>query len=659
MKVSIHIEPPFDRIVAKRILSLFPNADCIVVGGHTADLYIVDVRHIKNVPYQAAAYVWPDGYRTAGKRKKPEIIEAEEEVEVERPTYDYGISPIIEGLNYAEERTVVAVDTETEGLGDGAELLGLSYSGEPRFARYSVGTHEEIQSMASSMGLSVELVWHNAQFDLRHINNYEAGHNDTMVMAWLCGFQPGTLSLEKLALTVLNEKHLSFTDMGYDFKKITGRDIPVEDMARKSCGDADHTFRLYTHFEARLKELGIWKPLYKDVEIPLIPILMKMKDRGLKVDRQALEAKRTQTIKNLEVLDHTLTQAGFNFNRGAPEQLSDYLFNVLKLPVQKATKKKGNPAIDRASLKALESYDPHIGLILLERELKKQLSTFLNMEGDEVHANFNQCTSPDEKARDTDKAGGTVTGRLSSSNPNLQQIPLGFREIYVPRPGYVFVGADYSQAELRIASFAAGEERMLRAFREGRSVHEETAQAIGSDKALGKKLNFTVIYGGGVQKVQEETGFAYRDAEDVIYRFFSAYPSLEEYIETTKQQARRTGLTRSLPPCNRVRFLPDINSGSLRLRAEAERQAVNTVIQGTCADIGKSAMIDLDALSPLYDAHLVLAIHDELVYEVPESKAEEWLDLMMAVMVNTTYKPQGLILEADGHIGRNWKELKG
>ncbi len=652
MRVVVLIDEPDCLQLTAEVQKAFPIADSIQYGGE-GEVYFTDIEHFGYVPEGARAYIWPDGYEKKGKRKKPEQSVLRGTVALVRQKHDY-YTEEIENLAWdagilrhvlPEPGGPVALDTETVGLED-TTLLGLSISGKEGSGLYiPVLTPEDryyVKKLATELASRYQIIWHNAPFDLRVVGNYGAYSHDTRVMAWLLSHK--LQSLEELTKVVLGERHLTFKDL-FGTDKVDIMQLPPDQLALKSCGDVDHTLRLFNTFKPQLESWGMWSPLYTDIEMPLVPILMKMKDRGIEVDPARREAMRGVVQSQLDNLGGVLASLGMDFDRRSYEQMSDYLYNKRGFPVLKSTG-TGRPAVDEFVLKQLEHMDPAITVLLMERGLQKQLSTFLSGEEDVVHATFNQCNAE--------------TGRLSCSSPNLQQEPEPFRAMYRAREGYTLVGMDYNQMEMRIMAHASGDPALVEGYRTpGWSIHEDTMKRLGISKKLAKAVNFGIPYGAEEYTVSEKTGLSMEEAKAVLKLHREGYPTLHRHMADERQFALQNGYMRTLPPVGRVRQFPKLRlPGATALHKEALREAVNMPIQGTNADITKAAMIELDPIAKQFGAHLLLQIHDELVYEVPDMVVEEWIPLQESFMTRPRIRPEGLEMKVDVHVGKYWSDLK-
>ncbi|KGQ20947.1 DNA polymerase I [Thermus filiformis] len=419
--------------------------------------------------------------------------------------------------------------------------------------------------------------------------------------------------------------------------------------------------RLFQNLFPRLSEKLLW--LYQEVERPLSRVLAHMEARGVRLDVPLLEALSFELEKEMERLEGEVFRlAGHPFNLNSRDQLERVLFDELGLTPVGRTEKTGKRSTAQGALEALRGAHPIVELILQYRELSKLKSTYLDPlprlvhpRTGRLHTRFNQTA--------------TATGRLSSSDPNLQNIPvrtpLGqrIRKAFVAEEGWLLLAADYSQIELRVLAHLSGDENLKRVFREGKDIHTETAAwMFGLDPALvdpkmrraAKTVNFGVLYGMSAHRLSQELGIDYKEAEAFIERYFQSFPKVRAWIERTLEEGRTRGYVETL--FGRRRYVPDLASRVRSVREAAERMAFNMPVQGTAADLMKIAMVKLfPRLKPL-GAHLLLQVHDELVLEVPEDRAEEAKALVKEVMENAY--PLDVPLEVEVGVGRDWLEAK-
>ncbi len=490
---------------------------------------------------------------------------------------------------------------------------------------------------------------HNVKYDLAVLERagvHVAGIAfDTMIAEWLANPTSKNLGLKALAWARLKQEMTPITDLiGRGKQQVTMRAVPVAQVAAYACADVDMTHRLVAILEAELKEKQLWR-LFTEVEMPLVPVLAAMEMAGVRLDTAFLAQMSAELAARLEKLDARIQEmVGYTFNVNSPQQLSDALFKKLGLPAQGLRKtQSGHYSTAADVLERLRGKHPVIDVILEQRELAKLKSTYVdalpalvNPRTGRLHTSYNQT--------------GTVTGRLSSSEPNLQNIPIRtelgrqVRRAFVAEPGWQLISADYSQVELRIMAHISGDEGLLGAFARGEDIHASTAAAIlgvplaqvtPDMRRLAKTVNFGLSYGQTAYGLAQATGLTQAEAEDFIKAYFERFPKVREYIDTTKALATRQGYVETL--LGRRRYFPELLPGSRadhNVRLAAERMAINAPIQGTAADIIKIAMIRLHrALRERnLGARMILQVHDELVVEASDEEVDSVAPLMREVM---------------------------
>ena len=477
-------------------------------------------------------------------------------------------------------------------------------------------------------------VGQNIKYDMKVLANYgievKGPLFDTMIANYL--IQPEMRhNMDILAETYLHYKTIHIDELigprGKQQKSM--RDLPPSAVYEYAAEDADVTLRLKNVLEAKLKEVGAEK-LFFELEMPLVPVLAEMERNGVCLDTNSLqETSKAFTLRMHEKEERIYQLAGETFNISSPKQVGDILFGKLKI-IEKAKKTKtGQYVTSEEVLQQLRHKHEIVNEILDYRALKKLLSTYVdvlptlvNPKTGKIHTSFNQTV--------------TATGRLSSSDPNLQNIPVRgedgkeIRKAFIPEPGCLFFSADYSQIELRVMAHLSGDENMIEAFREGYDIHAATAAKIykkgieevsRDERTKAKRANFGIIYGITVFGLAERLDIERAEARQLIDGYFETFPQVKEYMEAAKEKARQLGYAETL--YHRRRYLPDINSRNNTVRSFAERNAINAPIQGTAADIIKVAMIRIHRR--FKDAYLrsklILQVHDELNFSVyPEEK---------------------------------------
>ena len=569
-------------------------------------------------------------------------------------------------------------DTETTSTNQmQAELVGLSFSTAPGRAWYIPVGHKDGPQLSLEEVLAelkpileapqIAKTAHNGNYDFAVVGNYGITPRnldfDTMIAAHILGRK--ALGLKNLALDILDVDMARITELiGTGKKQTTMAQVPIEKAMEYACSDADMTGRLRTVLEEDLRREGFWD-LFSQVEMPLLPVLVSMQRDGVALDAGALhEMSRdlNEQVKQLEV--HIYDLVGHVININSPQQLSDLLFNELRLPRTKRT--KTGYSTDANSLDALKGQHPVIDRILEYRQLSKLKSTYvdalpqmINPLTGRLHTIYNQT--------------GSATGRVSSSDPNLQNIPvrteLGrqVRKAFTAgnSPDWLLLSADYSQIELRVLAHLSQDRGLVEAFLRGEDVHSATAslmydvpidEATSDMRRIAKILNFGVIYGLSPYGISQQTEFSPDEGQRFIEAYFTKYPGIQQYIQSIKEQVRDVGYVATV--LGRRRYLPDINASNHNVRQTAERAAVNMPIQGAAADIIKLAMIRVHSRlqEEALRARMLLQVHDELVFEVPIEEVEPLKEIVYQEM------PRALELtvplKVDVKMGYNWGDLE-
>ena len=486
---------------------------------------------------------------------------------------------------------------------------------------------------------------------------------DTMVASYLLNPSKMNHNLDDLAFEHLSHKTISLTDLlGSGKKKITMREIPLEEISRYSCEDSDVTLRLKKVFEGELFKKELDK-LFREIELPLIDVLCRIEENGVKIDVEFLKKTSKSTEKELSgIVANIYKMAGEEFNINSPKQLSEILFEKLGLPVIKKT--KTGVSTDVSVLERLSVAHPLPKELLRYRELTKLKSTYIdalpeliNPKTKRLHTSFNQTV--------------TATGRLSSSNPNLQNIPIKtaegreIRKAFIGDKGNLIVAADYSQIELRILAHLSEDEQLITAFEEEMDIHAHTASLVfGVDekdvtsemRSNAKAVNFGIVYGMSAFGLSRSLAIDPASAQDFIDAYFERYPRVKIYMEEKIEEARDMGYVTTL--FNRRRYIPEIRTGNMKEQQQAERIAINTPIQGSAADLIKIAMvnIDRDLKEEGFSSMMILQVHDELVFEVPKKE----LDAMCALIKK---RMEGAVklqvpVKVGVKYGKNWLETK-
>ena len=582
-------------------------------------------------------------------------------------------------LNRLSAAKSFAFDLETTSLNVmSAQIVGISLSPAPGEAYYipigHVGWTEVKQLPLDQVisGLKPILedttsakLAHNGKYDTTvlaengiKVNNLTF---DTMVAAHLLGEK--SLGLKTLAFSKLGIEMTPIDALiGSGRKQISMSQVEVKQAADYACADADVTGQLAELLRPELHQQGLWQ-LFSEVEMPLVPVLVTMERNGVALDTEPMRQMSHRLGEQLLKLEEEIYGSiGHHFNINSPQQLSSVLFEELKLPP--ARKTKGGYSTGASVLEELRGVHPVIEFILNYRQLSKLKSTYIdslpnliNPKTGRVHTSFNQTR--------------TATGRLSSSEPNLQNIPIRgkegkeIRRAFIAPAGSCLLAGDYSQIDLRALAHLSQDSCLSAAFRQDEDVHAATAtQLFGVDasqvtkdmRRLAKTVNFGVIYGMSDYGLQQATELSREEAAQFITSYFEKYPGVREYLECTKEQARKQGYVQTL--LGRKRFIPEINSPNRQIREAAERMAINMPVQGTSADIIKVAMINLhqEMGKRQLKSKLLLQVHDELVFEVPQDELETMRQMVPQVM--STALTLSVPLKVDIKTGNNWGEMR-
>jgi DNA polymerase-1 len=513
---------------------------------------------------------------------------------------------------------------------------------------------------------------HNSKYDLTVLARYGVQVKglafDTMIAEWLADPASRNLGLKNLAWTRLGVEMKPITDLiGTGKRQLTMAQVPIAQVASYACSDVDMTHRLVKVLEPELRQKELWS-LFTEVEMPLVPVLAEMEMRGVKLDVDYLREMSRQLHEQLSALEREIQEmVGYPFNVNSTQQLSDALFIKLGLSAQGIRKtESGHYSTSADVLEKLRGQHPVIGLILEHRELSKLKSTYVdalpllvNKRTGRVHTSYNQT--------------GTVTGRLSSSDPNLQNIPVRtdvgreVRRAFVAEEGSVLLAADYSQVELRILAHISQDKGLLDAFRRGEDIHASTAatifgvpldQVTREMRRVAKMINFGLSYGMSSYGLAQRTGLSQKEADHFIKTYFVNYPKVKVYMEKIKREAAQRGYVETL--LHRRRYFPELQRPNVAgsLKRAAEREAINMPIQGSSADIIKIAMIRLHrALKERgLRSGMILQVHDELVLEVPEGELGVVAPLVKSIMEGAFQLDAPL--KVDMKVGKNWLEME-
>lgn len=587
-----------------------------------------------------------------------------------------------EWLARLQAAPLFAFDTETTSLDYmEARVVGVSFAIEPGKAAYVPFGHDYLGAPvqlteAVVLGKLKPLledptrlkVGQNLKYDrnvlLNHGIELQGIAYDTMLESYVLNSTASRHDMDSLARRYLNVETISFEDIaGKGVKQLTFNQIELEQAAPYAAEDADITLRLHQALWGKLSaEPGLAK-VFREIELPLLPVLARMERLGTTIEPKLLHQQSQEIevrLAELEKQAHEL--AGQEFNLSSPKQLGEILFTKLGLPIIKKTPKGAPSTAEEVLAELAETYElpqllmEHRGLAKLKSTYTDKLPLMIKPQTGRVHTSYHQAVA--------------ATGRLSSTDPNLQNIPVRneqgrrIRQAFIPCAGYKLVAADYSQIELRIMAHLSGDKGLLTAFAEGKDIHKATAaevfgvalDAVTSDmRRSAKAINFGLIYGMSAFGLAKQLGIGRAEAQKYMDLYFERYPGVLEYMERTRQQADAQGYVETL--FGRRLYLPDIKSRNAGLRKAAERAAINAPMQGTAADIIKRAMINVDGwIRGIEDQsiRMLMQVHDELVFEIREEKLEEYIALIKEKMSGAAELDVPLVVEAG--TGDNWDQ---
>ncbi|MGA8260570.1 MAG: DNA polymerase I [Arenicellales bacterium] len=592
-----------------------------------------------------------------------------------------GMTQLQDWIGALRNAALISIDTETTSLqAMCAELVGISFSVETGRAAYVPLAHDYPDAPAQlDRGQVLEAlrpilesddrpkVGQNLKYDYivlaRNGVALDGIVYDTMLESYVLDSVANRHDLDTLSLKYLGHRTISYQDVaGKGKSQITFNEVPLEAAADYAAEDADVALRLHHVLWPRLEKEDRLKELFEKIEMPLLPVLAAMEQNGVRIDAAMLAEHGKELARQMDELEQkAYTLAGTAFNIGSPKQIQEVLYDRLELPVLRKTP-KGQPSTAENVLQELAIYYELPQVILEHRALSKLKSTYtdklpelVNPRTGRIHTSYHQAVA--------------ATGRLSSSDPNLQNIPVRtaegrrIREAFVPEEGNVLLAADYSQIELRIMAHLSQDEGLVKAFRQGEDVHRATASEIfgvGLDEVSddqrrrSKAVNFGLIYGMSSYGLSQQLRVPRNEAQQYIDLYFSRYPGVRDFMDHTRSDAREKGYVETL--FGRRLYVPDIKASNFNRRQYAERTAINAPMQGTAADIIKMAMLAVSDWIAGHDPRIkmIMQVHDELVFELPEASADEARDRIRALMSDVV--ALDVPLEVDAGTGRNWVE---
>jgi DNA polymerase-1 len=584
-------------------------------------------------------------------------------------------------LRKLQQAELFAFDTETTSLNySDAQIVGVSFAIQVGQAAYIPLAHDypdvpaQLDREAVLTALKPLLedankakLGQNLKYDAHVLANHgiqlRGIAHDTMLQSYVLNSTATRHNMDDLAKHYLGIDTIHYEDVaGKGAKQIGFQEVAIETAAEYACEDADITLRLHQTLSQQLQQQASLWALYQDIEMPLVDVLTRIEANGVLIDSAMLDQQSLELANRMVGIEqqaHDL--AGSAFNLSSPKQIQEILFERQNLPILKKTP-KGQPSTDESVLQELALDYPLPKLIIDHRSMSKLKSTYtdklpqqVNNKTGRVHTSYHQAVA--------------ATGRLSSSDPNLQNIPIRseegrkIRQAFIAAPGYKIVAADYSQIELRIMAHLSGDAGLLAAFSQGVDVHSATAAEV-FDVPLGsvtndlrrsaKAINFGLIYGMSAFGLAKQLGLSRDKAQAYINLYFERYPGVKQYMDDIREQAKQNGYVETL--FGRRLYLPDINARNAAQRQYAERTAINAPMQGTAADIIKLAMLACDQWlnDSGVDAKMIMQVHDELVFEVAESQLESCMTKIREIMSNAAELHVPLLVEVG--VGENWDE---
>ena len=616
------------------------------------------------------------GFRTLVAEYAPTIHTSTTDYAMVQSTNDLEI--LLDAVRSAGRCSLHVLADSTQAIR--APLVGVALSVAPGHGRYVPLGHRTL-SGAPDLDLTAALelmravfadpavrkIGHDLKFDkmvlARHDVPLDGLDVDTMIVSYLLDATRSNHRLEELTLEHTGYKAIVSEELlGRGAKALLYGDLPPDAVVEYACERSDMTLQLAGRL-APLLEAASLEALYTDLELPLIPVLASIEDAGVLIDTDVLNKMSEQRAGELATLQHDIYElAGLEFNINSPKQLSEVLFEKLQLPTSKRTGKTRVASTSIAVLEELALIHDLPRKVLDWRSLQKLKGTYIdalpllvNPDTGRVHSSFNQAVA--------------ATGRLSSSDPNLQNIPIRtalgreIRGAFVAAPGHVLISADYSQIELRVLAHLSEDDSLVAAFKRGDDIHDQTAlRVFGPDSGLdpherrrrAKIVNYALLYGKTAFTLAKDIGVTQQSAQAFIDAYFDGFPNVRRYIDDTIGRARETGVVTTM--FGRRRRVPELTSRNGQIRAAAERATVNLPIQGTAADILKRAMIDIHTNLPS-DAAMILTVHDELLFEVPDETAESAVAFVRDRMESVV--ALAVPLTVDVGVGRSWKDAKG
>lgn len=584
-------------------------------------------------------------------------------------------------LKNLQQAESFAFDTETTSLEYmNAEVVGVSFAIEPNNAAYVPFVHDYpgapkqlsrdtvLQQLKPLLeDENKKKIGHHIKYDINVLGNHGITLRgiafDSMLESYVLDSVSNRHDMDTIALKYLGEKTVTFEEIaGKGVKQLTFNQIALEQAGPYAAEDADITLKLHQTLWPQLKDNEGLTHIFTQIEMPLVPVLSRIERNGVLIDANLLQQHSKElAARLLELETQAYQEANSVFNLSSPKQLQNILYDKLGLPILEKTP-TGQPSTSESALQELALTYSLPKIILEYRSLSKLKSTYTDRLPEQINAHTGRVHTSYHQA-------AVATGRLSSSDPNLQNIPIRteegrrIRQAFIAPPGYKIIAADYSQIELRIMAHLSQDPGLLNAFTQGLDIHKATAaeildipldQVTSEQRRNAKAINFGLIYGMSAFGLAKQLGISRQEAQDYMDRYFARYPQVKHYMESTRQQAHHQGYVTTL--FGRRLNLPEINSRNMARQKATERAAINAPLQGTAADIIKMAMIRVDQAfqEKKLDARMIMQVHDELVCEVKEMHLEQAMHIMKSCMTNAATLAIPLIV--DTGVGNNWDE---
>ena len=673
-KVGENLRNSLEQLPLSRTLVTIKRDVELDVGPDDLECSIPDSDRLRELYSELEFKTWLSEILADGE----ESPQAREQVDYETITDAKRLAAWIKRLEKSE---CFAFDTETTSLDYmSADLVGVSFAIEPGEAAYVPCAHDyddapkqmSRDDLLAALKALLENPQHikigqNLKYDMSvlarcGVDLVGIGF-DTMLESYVLDSTATRHDMDSLALKYLSHRTIHFEDIaGKGAKQLTFNQIPLDQAGPYAAEDADVTLRLHQTLWPRLREEASLEKLFNEIEMPLVPVLSRVERNGVLVDRKMLENQSSELATSIEdIAARAYAEAGEEFNLGSPKQIQGILFEKLELPVLEKTP-KGQPSTAESVLQELAHDYPLPKLILEYRGMSKLKSTYtdalpacINSQTGRVHTSYHQAVAS--------------TGRLSSTDPNLQNIPVRtpegrrIRQAFVAPAGHRILAADYSQIELRIMAHLSGDEGLKKAFESGEDIHRATAAEVfgvalkkvsDEERRSAKAINFGLIYGMSAFGLGRQLGIPRREAQDYVDLYFDRYPEVKRFMDETRERARDKGFVETV--FGRRLYLPEIKSRNPARRQYAERTAINAPMQGTAADIIKRAMIALDGWLEAGDvqARMIMQVHDELVFEVAEEVVADVQSKVQEVMESAA--ELSVPLKVDAGSGKNWDE---